>query len=207
MGTNANARVYGRRSLLSVMLTAIAITVNHRYALGTGAFVLGAVLLAVPAALWWWFRRSQRRIALVGYLLMNAWIIVGFGLAKGLWQGALRLFLGTFLASQSTTFPKPTIGSAGFELSGLMTFIGSVFVLYYAYKLLQTVYDSERSSETMRRSAGLLATGAFVTVTSVAAVWVVSDRDRWVPPANGVVKIAIVIPTSGPYAILGNSFV
>ena len=100
MGTNANARVYGRRSLLSVMLTAIAITVNHRYALGAGAFVLGAVLLAVPAALWCWLRRSQRRIALVGYLLMNAWIIVGFGLAKGFWQGALRLFLGTFLVVQ-----------------------------------------------------------------------------------------------------------
>ena len=207
MGMNDDARAYGGLSLLSVMLTAIAITVNHWYALGAGAFVLGGVLLAVPAALWWWFRRGQSRVALVGYLLTNAWIIVGFGLAKGFWQGVLRLFLGTFLASRSTAFPKPTIGPVGLELSGLLTFIGSAFALYYAYKFLQTRHDSEGSSETMRRSARVFATGAFVTVAGLAAAWAVTDRDRWVSPANGVVKIGIIVPTSGPYGILGNSFV
>ncbi len=207
MGTNDNARTYGGLSLVSVMLTAAVITVNHWYALGAGAFLLGTVLMAVPAALWWWFQQTQSRVALVGYLLMNLWIIGGFGLIKGLWEGGLRLFLGTFLASVSTAFPKPVIGTAGFELSGLLTFIGSVFVLYYGYKFLQTTHASNAPVGAVPKSAWVIATSAFVVVTGLATAWAATDRDRWVPPSNGVVKIGIIVPITGPYAILGNSFV
>src|SRR5205807_3052869 len=34
-----------------------------------------------------------------------------------------------------------------------------------------------------------------------------TDRDVWVAPSNGVVKIGVIVPTEGPYAMLGNSFV
>src|SRR6266567_8705796 len=108
MGTKNDARRYDDWSLGSVTLTAVAITVNHWYTLGAGAFVLGGVLLAVSAALWWGFRRTRSRVALVGYVLMNGWIVVGFGLMKGFWSGVLRLFIGTPLAAHSTIFPKPT---------------------------------------------------------------------------------------------------
>src|SRR5437762_4785323 len=40
-----------RRSLISVMLTAVIITANHLYVLGPKAFGLAAVLLVGPAAL------------------------------------------------------------------------------------------------------------------------------------------------------------
>jgi hypothetical protein len=42
----------GRASLISVLLTAPAITVNHFFTLGTGALVLGTVLLLLPSGLW-----------------------------------------------------------------------------------------------------------------------------------------------------------
>src|SRR5437667_291292 len=97
---------YGSRSLLTVLVTAVLITVNHLYPLGTRALALGAVLVVVPTALLWWFRNTRSRVAFA--------------------------------------------------------------VLAGAY--------------------------AF------------TDKDRWIPPANGVVKIGVIVPASGPYAILGNSF-
>src|SRR6266571_9122308 len=164
-------RTYSRLSILSVVLTAIAITVNHVFVLGPAAFALGAVLLVLPPLLMWWFTATNSRVALVGYLLMNLWIIVGFGLIKGLWEGGLRLFLGTFLASVSTAFPQPVIGTAGFELSGLLTFIGSVFVLYYGYKFLQTTHASNAPVGAVPKSAWVIATSAFVVVTGLATAW------------------------------------
>jgi ABC-type branched-subunit amino acid transport system substrate-binding protein len=207
METKNDARRYGGWSLGSVMLTAVATTVNHWYTLGAGAFVLGAVLLAVPAALWWGFRRTQSRIALLGYVLMNAWIVVGFGLMKGFWEGVLPLFIGTPLAAHSTIFPKPTFGTAAFELSGLLMFIGSLFVLNYGYRFMQTTHGSDAHAVVAPKSSWVIATSGFVVATGLATVWAATDRDRWVPPSNGVVRIGIIVPTSGPYAILGNSFV
>src|SRR5438046_5561759 len=80
-----------RRSLISVTLTAVMITANHLYVLGPKAFGLGAVLLVGPAALLWWFRNTRSSVAFAGYLFMNLWIVVGFGLIKGLWGITLPL--------------------------------------------------------------------------------------------------------------------
>lgn len=207
MDTQNTLRADGARSLVSVMLTAIAITVNHWYSLGGGALVLGVVLLIVPATLWWVFQLTGNRVAFAAYLAMNAWIIIGFGFIKGLWEGALRLLLGTFLSSYSATFPKPTVGTAGFELSGLVTFIGSTFVLYYLYRLVEARHKWNADRGAKRNRVWLAATTAIVIMASVATAWAMTDRDRWVVPANGVVTIGVIVPTTGPYAILGNSFV
>jgi ABC-type branched-subunit amino acid transport system substrate-binding protein len=207
MRTNDSANTSGGRSLLSVVLTVGAITVNHWYTLGGGALLLGAVLLALTTGFWWWLVRTGSRVAAAGYLLMNGWIVVGFGLMKGFWEGALRLFLGTPLAAHSTLFPKPTIGSAGFELSGLLTLIGSGFVVYYAYSFLATSHASGASVKAAPRPAWLFVTSAFVVMTGLATVWAAADQDRWIPPSSGTVKIGVIAPTSGAYAILGNSFV
>jgi hypothetical protein len=40
---------YARRSLISVMLAAVAITLNHLYPLGPGALALGAALVGPVA--------------------------------------------------------------------------------------------------------------------------------------------------------------
>ncbi len=153
-----------RRSLISVTLTAVMITANHLYVLGPKALGLGAVLLVGPVALLWWFRNTRSSVAFAGYLLMNLWIVVGFGLIKGFWGITLPLYLGTGLAAVSTAYPKPMLGPYGFEASGLLMFIGSLFVAYYAY------------------------------------------QDRWAAPVGGIVKIGVIVPTGGSYAILGNSF-
>jgi ABC-type branched-subunit amino acid transport system substrate-binding protein len=203
-------RTYTRLSILSVALTAIAITVNHVFTLGPGAFALGAVLLVLPALLMWWFTATKSKIALSGYLLMNLWIIVGFGLIKGLWDGVLRLFLGTLLSLVSTSYPRPEIGSYAFEASGILMFVGSLFVLYYAVKLIQADRAEPRGEPLLPgqpRSMAPFAIMGLTALLAVVGVYTCTDRDRWMAPPNGVVKIGVIVPIKGPYALLGTSFV
>jgi ABC-type branched-subunit amino acid transport system substrate-binding protein len=186
----------GRRSVVAVALTAVIITINHIFTLGGGALLLGAILLGVPPALWIWFRRTGNRWALGSYGVMNAWIVVGFGFLKGLWDIALPIFGGTLLSSVSTAYPKPVFGAFGYEISGVAMFLGSLFVLYYGLQLIP---------RGRRRVA--LSVVAAAGVAIVLFAFVVLERDVWTPPAQGVVRIGVIVPTAGPYAMLGNSFV
>ncbi len=200
---------YARRSLLSVMVTAVVITINHVFTLGPKALFMGALLLVVPAALLLWFRNTRSTVAFVGYLLMSLWIVVGFGLLNGLWESTFGVYLGTLLAALSTSYPRPTLGPVQFELSGIVTFIGSAFVLYYAYKLIQARREAARGAQagetTARRLVRLVVSG-LAAVAVMAGAYAFTDRDRWMAPANGVVKIGVIVPQSGPFSILGNSF-
>ncbi len=193
--------MYARRSLISVIVTSVLITVNHLYPLGTSAFALGAVLAVVPTLLLWWFRNTWSRVALAGYLLMNLWIVVGFGLVQGLWKSTLPVFLGTLLAALSTSFPRPTLGPVPLELSGILTFVGSLFVLYYGYNLIHAWRNAGRGTQAVR-----LAMSVLVVFAIMAGAFAFTRRDRWIAPTNGVVKIGVIVPSSGPYTILGNSF-
>ena len=109
---------YARLSLLSVLLTAVMITVNHLYSLGPKALGLGAVLLLVPAVLLRWFRDTKSPVAFVGYLVMNLWIVVGFGLLKGFWGITLPLFLGRYSLRCRRRSPSRPSASTGSKPAG-----------------------------------------------------------------------------------------
>ena len=202
-----------RRSIASVALTAAAITANHVYILGPNAFLLGAFLIGSATGSLLWFRQNRSRVALAGYVVVNLWIVVGFGLYKGLWKGMLRLFLGTGLASISTSYPKPAIGTYGYEASGILMLVGSILVAYYAVQLIRAVRVS--SLEVMAsaplvgrtHARSILAGTAIAGAAAVIVAFIVADRDEFVAPRDGVVTIGVIAPTTGPYAILGNSFV
>jgi branched-chain amino acid transport system substrate-binding protein len=196
MDSQNEIRRAGWRPVIAVALTTVAITFNHVFTLGGVAFLLGATLLVLPPALWIWFRRTGNRWALAAYGVMNAWIVVGFGVIKGLWDITLPIFAGTFLSSVSTAYPKPVFGAFGFEISGVAMFLGSLFVLYYGLQLIQGPGRRVALS-------GVIAIGATVILFAFVAL----DRDVWTPPTQGVVKIGVIVPTTGPYAMLGNSFV
>jgi ABC-type branched-subunit amino acid transport system substrate-binding protein len=199
-----------RRSLTSVLLTALTVTLNHTYTLGPPAFALGAVLLLLPTALLWWFRTTASRVAFAGYLLVSLWIVVGFGLINGLWGVALPLFLGSLLASLSASYPKPTIGAFGFEASGLLSFVGSLGVLYFAaepVRARRALARGVKPEVATARQRGWLAAGAGLATVAILGAYAAARQDRWVAPADGVVKIAVIAPTEGPYALLGGSFV
>jgi ABC-type branched-subunit amino acid transport system substrate-binding protein len=185
----------GRGSLVSVFVTALAITVNHGYALGAGALILGAFLLIVPWLLFVWYDRTGGTLALAGYLAMSAWIVVGFGAIKGLWDITLPIFAGTFLSWTSSAYAKPVFGPFWFEITGVAMFIASVFVLYYGVEMLPT------------RRRRWIAGGAAIAYALTLPAFAAANRDTWTSPAAGVVRIGVIVPTEGPYAMLGNSFV
>lgn len=197
--TNATHNA-ARRSLFSVWAAAAAITANHLFTLGPRALGLGLFLAIVPTLLMLHYRRSRSQLTLGAYILMSLWIVVGFGLYKGLWKGVLRLFFGTMLGQLSTTYPQPVVGPYLFEATGILMFIATLFVGYYAVQLLQAT----RGRSVRARSLTVYGTiAAMLILTAYAAI----DRDKWSPPAGGVVTIGVIAPVTGPYAVLGSSFV
>jgi ABC-type branched-subunit amino acid transport system substrate-binding protein len=199
-----------RLSLGSVLLTALVITLNHTYTLGPAAFGLGVALLLLPVGLLWWFRATRSRVAFAGYLLVALWVVVGFGLVEGLWGVTLPLFLGSLLAALSASFPKPTLGAFGFEASGLLSSVGGLAVLYTTARLVRARHALDRGAApppATPRQRAWLAAGAGLAAVAVVGAFVYARQDRWAAPAGGVVRIAVVAPTEGPYALLGGSFV
>ena len=163
MSIERTKRQCDRRSLLSVMATAVMITLNHWYRLGPAALVLGAVLLAGPAAFWMWFRRNQSRVALGAYLAMNAWIVVGFGLFKGFWKTILPLVIG-----------RTTPGPAGMEISGVLTLVGSLLVAYTACGLIAETCASKQArlaTRAQRRHTSFRVGSATVLAVAISG-WV-----------------------------------
>jgi ABC-type branched-subunit amino acid transport system substrate-binding protein len=197
-----------RRSLSSILLTAAAITVNHLYVLGFRALLLGAALAIVPIALLLWFRATRSAVAFGAYLLMNLWIVVGFGLLKGLWGIMLPLYAGTLLASHSSSYPSPTLGAYTYEASGILMFVGAMFVLYYAWRLIEARRADVRGASVAPSTRDAAAFGVAVTVVVALSTvaFAAIDKDRFTPPKKGVVKIGVLVPTAGPYSILGTSF-
>ncbi len=175
---------YARFSMISVLITVLLITTNHTYTLGLSALGLGAVLLLLPAAFLWWFKNTASRIALAGYMLANLWIVIGFGLMNGLWEVTLNLFLGSLLASVSTSFPKPTIGDFWFEASGILSFVGSLFVLYFAARLIQAKHAPDGSVEPQAASTHQrlwIGAGSVLATVAILGSYVFTTQDRWVP--------------------------
>ena len=115
-----------RASLASVVAAAALITINHLPVLGWRAPALGVGLLGAATGFLLRYRARRRWPALAGYLLVNLWIVFGFGLYKGLWKGALRLYLGTLLAWLSPSFPKPVVSGYLVETSAVAMFIASL---------------------------------------------------------------------------------
>jgi ABC-type branched-subunit amino acid transport system substrate-binding protein len=159
----------------------VVITINHWYRLGSEAFVLGLVLLAVSGGSWLWFRASRRPMALAGYGLMNAWIVIGFGLYKGLWKTAVPLATGRLAAS------------FGLELSGLLTFAASLFVFHTAARFIAPSFHRAKSTIAVLA----LTMGAWLAPTPLVEAQTAG---------RGPIKIGVVATTSGPAGLLGESF-
>jgi ABC-type branched-subunit amino acid transport system substrate-binding protein len=204
---------YANRSLLSVVLTAIVITINHWYRLGPLALVLGAVLLAVPAGLWLWFRRRHSRVALGAYLAMNVWIVVGFGLFKGFWKTVLPLVTGA-----------STPGPIGMEISGVLTMVGGLVVAYTASRLVAETRVRKRSRldrPAVQRHAPFAARSAATLLIVLIGGWVGSfpsaqahavgtsqqgHSDASSAALDAPIKIGVIATTRGPAGLLGRSF-
>lgn len=136
---------YATHSLVSTLLTGILTSVHHAYEIGYLAFVLGLVVVVLPALSMQWFRQTGSKAALWIFRLLTAWLVIGFGLADGLWNHVIKT-LGFYyvllpahggdakVVERTFSILPPAVGNFIFEGTGILTFVAGLFAAYYAYK-------------------------------------------------------------------------
>jgi hypothetical protein len=132
---------FGKQSLISIIFTVILASVTHAYQFGYRAFVAGGILIIILGMLNIFYQRNKNKMLIVLYALLNAWVIVGFGIINGFWNHAFKVFL-TYLHNGylppllAGLFLDPKIGSVFFEGTGILTFVASMFATYYIFKMI-----------------------------------------------------------------------
>ena len=149
---------YATLSLVSITLTGIIATLHYVYKLGFSLLIPGAVILLLPYLLMLWFKRSgNNKAALWAYGLLNAFVILGLGFVDGFLDHTV--LFGKTLAynillplhgGDPKTVEKvfsllpPAPVDAFLESSGVLTFIVSLFALYYGFKFIQGNWKNEK---------------------------------------------------------------
>jgi branched-chain amino acid transport system substrate-binding protein len=194
---------FARLSLLSIIITTVFIIIHHLYKLGPSAFILGFVLAGSGVMLLRWFKNTKGITPLILYGLLNVWIIVGFGLSDGLWDSTIKVFFSNFLFPDSRLFIRSPLRSYLFEVSGVLTFVGSMYVLYYGYKFLSAVFVFKQWKILNQRLKLMYAT-LFIIMVLLGSYK--SLEKTIIIPRDKVVKIGITIPMEGQGKLLGMSF-
>lgn len=199
---------YARLSLISTLIISFLTTVHHYYRLGFSTLILSSILIGLPIALLLWFRKYKTPLPLIGYGLVSGWISISFGLIDGMWDSTLKLFLGNFLLVENGQyFSWNPVGDFLFEATGVLASVVSIFALYYLYRFFRSGLADLKAAGKIRNALWIpgiiiivlvLASSAFLSQRTISAGATV--------PENGVVKIGVIIPTTGPTALLGDSF-
>lgn len=141
MQTTNPTKSFVNLSLLSTVLTVILASVSHAYFFGHQAFVAGMGLVLIISALIYIYKRNSNKLILFFYFLLNALVIIGFGIINGFWNHAIKVALtylhGGYLPPVFIgLFHDPDMGTFFQESIGVLTFITSMFAAYYAFKMV-----------------------------------------------------------------------
>ncbi len=129
-------------SLAAVSATVVLASITHAYEFGHRAFIAGLIVIALLCVMNILYLRTGTKVFLVLYGLINAWVIIGFGLVGGFWNHAFKVFL-TYLHNGSLPpllaklFTAPRVGSPLFEGAGILTFALSLCAAYFGYKFMK----------------------------------------------------------------------
>ncbi len=130
-------------SLISIIITVILGSIGYCAFLGDHiirAAMIGIVILFILMMV---VLRTQSRIVLSLYGLINAFIIVRFGFIDGFWNHVFKFFLfklhnGMLPPMLAPLFSNPLIGSAGTEMIWGLTFVASLLATYFAILIIQS---------------------------------------------------------------------
>lgn len=129
-------------SLTTAALTVVGGTISHVPEYGQGAVAAGIVLLVFLVALNVAYRSTKSGWLLTPYLLLNLFLVVGFGLVNGFWNHAFKAFLvtlhnGYLPPMLARLFSDPKIGTPFMETVGVLTFVASAMAAYFGFKLVK----------------------------------------------------------------------
>jgi hypothetical protein len=128
-------------SLISTALTVLLASISHAYYFGHKAFVAGIGFLLIISALNFIYRRYANKLVLLFYFLLNIFVVMGFGIINGFWNHTIKVAL-TYLHGGHLPpffiglFQDPNMGTFFQESVGVLTFITSMFSVYYAFKIV-----------------------------------------------------------------------
>jgi hypothetical protein len=129
-------------SLAFISATVILASIAHAYEFGYRAFIAGFVVIALLCGMNFLYRRTRNKVFLIFYGLLNAWVIIGFGLFNGFWNHVFKMFLyylhnETLPPFLAKLFMTPQIEGPFIEGIGMLTFVMSLFAAYYGYKFIK----------------------------------------------------------------------
>jgi hypothetical protein len=135
-------------SLISITTTGILTSIHHIYRFEFTVLIPALIVVILPTILMGWFWKTSSKVALWLYGLFNALIIVWFGIVDGGLDHTLRaisemvfipLGISALVVDIRMLPPSELTGDFFYELTGILSFITSVFAAYYGYKFIQAV--------------------------------------------------------------------
>ncbi len=144
---------YASLSLISIIATAVLTSIHHFYEVGFLAVVLVLLFIVFPIFLMQQFRNTRKKVFLWLYGLLNTWLVIGLGLVDGLFNHTIKflnLQVHALLAlhgGSTKAVEKAFEGNLIYEGTGVLTFVTGIFAAYYGYKFIQSIRQSETTSE------------------------------------------------------------
>ena len=144
---------YASPSLISVIVTAVFTSLHHFYEIGFLAVVLVLLFIISPTLLMQQFRNTRKRVFLWIYGILSIWLVIGLGLVDGLFNHTIKLLSSQVHAllalhgGGTKAVEKTFEGNLIYQSTGVLTFVASMFAVYYGYKFIRTSMRSNSTSE------------------------------------------------------------
>lgn len=144
-----NSKNYQLISLISTAIVGLLIAIHHFIDIGLVPFVALTILLVlVPIILMVVYHMTGNKIAYYVYILIDVWILVGFGLLDGFLIHTMKI-LGYYVIEPfqqlhgGRVFSQTGSINALLDGTGFLDFIGSLIVIYFLNKFIQGVKPDE----------------------------------------------------------------
>lgn len=144
---------YGSSSLISIIATAVFTSIHHFYEIGFHAVILVLFFMVAPSLLMSRYNKTGKKVFLWIYGLLNTWLVIGLGLVDGFLNHTIKLLSSQVHAllalhgGGTSAVEKTFGGNFIYEGTGILTFVVSMFAVYYGYKFIQSIRQLETTSE------------------------------------------------------------
>jgi hypothetical protein len=135
-------------SLIWITTTVVITSIHHIYRLGLEVLIPALIMTILPYMLMRRFQQTKSKVVLWVYGLFNALIFLWFGFIDGFLDHVIKalglqnltILPGGEAEVVQTVFSlwSPEAGNLFYEGTGVLTFIASLFAMYYLYKVVRT---------------------------------------------------------------------
>jgi len=135
----------------TMRMTILLASFVHAHYVGFHAYGVGVVVSGVLELVSTTARRRRTLAALLAYVLLCSWILLGFGVVSGFWNHAMKLLVaalhgGAVPAALAGLFKVPGVGSVALEVGGCLTFVSAWFAARAVWRHVAALWALRRST-------------------------------------------------------------